>query len=56
MFVIQMGWPRWGPQAKGLWVYKLKCACQYTIRECDKWSEGLSERIACNPGSTVDDG
>lgn len=35
LYVMQMGWHRWGPQAKVRWLHKLIAACEQTITDCE---------------------
>lgn len=42
MYVIQMGWHRWGRDAKLAWANRLQQACEATIEECDRVVRELS--------------
>jgi len=43
VYVIQMGWHRWGLRAKRRWAMNLRHACQETILECERIIRHIDE-------------
>jgi len=45
MYVIQMGWDRWGKAARIKWAIILRKACEETIELCDQEIRHEQEEI-----------
>lgn len=44
MYVMKMGWSRWGTEVRRKWLYELRRACCETIEDLDKNCFGEDQR------------